>query len=115
MTLGEAITKYVDLKQSMGMRFQNEHRILRAFHRQVGDVRVAEVSPEAVATFLAGRGPITATWLNKHRALRGFYRHRITRGQIKHTPVPPTRSDRARGRRRPRSCLPPTPGGRRRL
>ncbi len=88
MTLAEAITKYVDLKQSMGMRFQNEHRILQAFHRQVGDVRVAEVSPEAVATFLAGRGPITATWLNKHRALRGFYRHWITRGQITHTPVP---------------------------
>lgn len=88
MTLAEAITKYVDLKQSMGMRFQNEHRILQAFHRQVGDVGVAEVSPEAVATFLAGRGPITATWLNKHRALRGFYRHWITRGQITHTPVP---------------------------
>lgn len=88
MTLGDAITKYVDLKQSMGMRFQAERRILRAFHRQVGDVRLAEVSTDAVATFLAGRGPITATWLNKHRALRGLYRHWITRGHITHTPVP---------------------------
>ena len=72
----------------MGMRFQTEHRILQAFHRHVGDVRVGDVSPEAVGTFLKGRGPITATWLNKHRALQGFYRHWITRGQITSTPVP---------------------------
>jgi hypothetical protein len=43
---------------------------LNALHRHVGDVDLTEVSTEAVAAFLAGRGPITATWLNKHRALR---------------------------------------------
>lgn len=88
MTLGDAITQYVDLTQSMGMRFEAERRILQAWHRQAGDVHVADVSTDAVATFLNGRGPITATWLNKHRALRGFYRHWITRGHLTHTPVP---------------------------
>src|SRR5207249_708049 len=88
MRLADAITQYVDLKQSMGMRFRNERRILQAFHRQVGDVSVADVSTDAVATFLSGRGPITATWLNKHRVLRGFYGHWIARGRVIDTPVP---------------------------
>jgi integrase/recombinase XerD len=88
MTLHDAIAKYVDLKQSMGMRFRSERYILKALHRRVGDVHLTEVSTEAVATFLAGRGPVTATWLNKHRALRRFYEHWISRGQIIRSPVP---------------------------
>jgi integrase/recombinase XerD len=88
MTLSDAIGKYVDLKQSMGMRFRSERYILKALHRHVGEVDLTEVSTEAVATFLAGRGPVTATWLNKHRALRRFYEHWITRGQIIRSPVP---------------------------
>lgn len=88
MTLADAITNYVDLKQSMGMRFRSERGILNALHRHVGDVDLTEVSTEAVAAFLAGRGPITATWLNKHRALRRFYDHWITRGRVTHSPVP---------------------------
>lgn len=88
MTLAAAIAKYVDLKQSMGMRFRSERYILKALHRHVGEVDLTEVSTEAVATFLAGRGPVTATWLNKHRALRRFYEHWITRGQIICSPVP---------------------------
>jgi site-specific recombinase XerD len=88
MTLAEAITTYVDLKQSMGMRFRSEHGILKAFHRRVGDVDLADVTPDAVAAFLAGRGPITATWLNRHRALRRFYEHWITRGRLLRSPMP---------------------------
>jgi site-specific recombinase XerD len=57
-------------------------------HRHVGDVDLTEVSTGAVAAFLAGGGPITATWLNKHRALRRFYDHWITRGRVTHSPVP---------------------------
>lgn len=88
MTLAEAIAKYVDLKQSMGMRFRSEHGILKALHRHVGEVDLADVTTDAVAAFLAGRGPITATWLNKHRALRRFYPHWITRGRMIRSPVP---------------------------
>ena len=88
MTLADAIDQYVNLKQSLGMRFRNERRILLAFHRHVGDVPVANISTEAVVTFLAGRGPITLTWLNKHRVLRGFYGHWMARARIADTPVP---------------------------
>lgn len=35
-----------------------EHGILKALHRHVGEVDLAEVTTEAVAAFLAGRGPI---------------------------------------------------------
>jgi site-specific recombinase XerD len=87
MRLVDAITQYVDLKQSMGMRFRSERQILLAFRRHVGDVRLGEVSAETVATFLSGRGPITATWLKKHRVLRTFFRHWIARGRLTDTPV----------------------------
>lgn len=88
MRLSDAITTYVDLKQSMGMRFRGAHAILKAFQRQAGDVDVAAVTPEVVAAFLQPRGPITATWLHKHRTLRLFYHHWITRGLLPHGPVP---------------------------
>jgi integrase/recombinase XerD len=88
MTLADAIATYVNLKQSMGMRFRNEDLILKALHRRVGEVDLDDVTPDAVAAFLAGRGPITATWLNKHRVLRRFYDHWITRGRIIRSPVP---------------------------
>jgi integrase/recombinase XerD len=67
MTLADAIANYVGLEQSMGMRFHSERGILNALHRHVGDVDLTEVSTEAVAAFLAGRGPITATWLGQSR------------------------------------------------
>lgn len=88
MTLIDAITAYVELKQSMGMRFHAAHTILKAFHRQAGDVDIAAVSPDVVTRFLQPRGAITATWLHKQRTLRLFYQHWITRGLLQHTPVP---------------------------
>jgi integrase/recombinase XerD len=88
MTLAGAIASYVDLKQSMGMCFRTEHFILKALRRRVGEVDLADVTTDAVTAFLAGRGPSTATWLNKHHALRRFYQHWITRGRILHSPVP---------------------------
>ena len=90
MRLSDAITTYVDLKQSMGLRFRGAQAILKAFQRHAGDVDVAAVSPAVVAAFLQPRGPITATWLHKHRTLRLFYHHWITRGLLPHAPVPTT-------------------------
>jgi site-specific recombinase XerD len=88
MRLADAIAHYVEVKQAMGMRFRNERYILRAFHRQVGDVQLGDVSTAAVTAFLSGRGPLTATWLNKHRALRRLYQYWIVRGRVTATPVP---------------------------
>jgi len=90
MRLIDAITTYVDLKPSMGMRFHGAHAILRAFQRQAGDVDVAAVSSDVVAASLLPRGSITATWLHKHRTVRLFYQHWITRGLVTQSPVPTT-------------------------
>ena len=88
MTLGDAIARYVDFNQSVGMRFQVDEAILKAFHRHAGDVDVAAISPDVVVAFLQPRRRVTSTWFMKHRALRRFYQHGITRGLVARSPVP---------------------------
>ncbi len=88
MTLGHAITQYIDFNQSVGVRFQVDAALLRAFHRHAGEVDVAAVSPDVLAAFLQPRHRVTSTWLMKHRALRRFYQHAITRGLVARSPVP---------------------------
>jgi hypothetical protein len=41
MNLHEVTTQYVVYKQSMGMRFRTETRVLKSFCRMIGDVAVA--------------------------------------------------------------------------
>jgi integrase/recombinase XerD len=86
--LAEAIAHYVDLNQAMGMRFHVDKAILEAFHRHAGAVDIAAVSPDDVIAFLQPRDRVTSTWLMKHRALRRFYQHGITRGIVARSPVP---------------------------
>jgi site-specific recombinase XerD len=54
----------------------------------MGGVRIDEVTPQAVADFLQGTKPLSATWLLKHRVLSGFYRFAISRGYIGSSPLP---------------------------
>ncbi len=84
MTLGDAITKYVDYNQSIGMRFQVDAAILTAFHRHAGDVDLTAISPDVVAAFLQPRHRVTSTWRMKHRALRRFYHQAIARALGEH-------------------------------
>ncbi len=88
MTLAQAVATYVDYNQAIGMRFQVDAGMLRAFHRQTGDVDLAAVSADMVAAFLQPRHQVTSTWRMKHRALRRFYHHWIARGVVTHSPVP---------------------------
>jgi integrase/recombinase XerD len=88
MMLAAAIAQYVDLNQSMGMRFRVDATMLRAFQRHAGDVDLAAISPEVIVAFLQPRQRVTSTWLMKHRALRRFYQHGITRGLVVSSPVP---------------------------
>ncbi len=88
MTLGDAITTYVDYNQSIGMRFQVDAALLKAFHRHAGEVDLAAISPDVVAAFLQPRDRVTSTWLMKHRALRRFYQQAIARGLVARSPVP---------------------------
>lgn len=88
MTLGHAIAQYVDFHQSVGMRFEVDAGMLRAFHRHAGEADLAAISPDIVVAFLQPRHRVTSTWRMKHRALRRFYQHWIARGLVAHSPVP---------------------------
>lgn len=52
------------------------------------DATIANVSPEKVNVFLAGKGPLTASWHVKYSALRGFYRYAVSRGLVVTSPLP---------------------------
>ena len=86
-----ATLEYVALKQSMGMRFETEAALLRAFVKQMGDaVAVATVTSKDVLRYLNGRkvGPVTLFWHRKHDALKGFWEFAIRRGYTDRSPVP---------------------------
>jgi integrase/recombinase XerD len=55
MKLIDVINSYVTLQQSLGMSFESANGILRRFSRKIGDVRIAQVRPQAVAEFLQGQ------------------------------------------------------------
>ncbi|MDQ2775041.1 MAG: tyrosine-type recombinase/integrase [Acidobacteriota bacterium] len=95
MNLKLANLEYVALKQSMGMRFQTEATLLRAFVKQMGDaVAVAAVTSTNVNRYLTGRKaePVTLFWHRKHDALKGFWEFAIRRGYTDRSPVPVRRA-----------------------
>ena len=88
MKLVDVVTAYITLQQSLGLRFQPSGRILRRFARLMGDVRIDEVRPERVATFLQGAGALSASWRLRYAVLTGFYRFAISRGFATTSPLP---------------------------
>jgi len=88
MKLADTAARYVAHKQAMGMRFRTEARILKSFCQVMGDVSMPAVSASAVASFLAGTGPVTRFWERKHSVLQGFYKFAIARGYAKHSLLP---------------------------
>jgi len=90
MRLAQLIDEYVTFKQSLGMRFRTESRILKAFYGTMCDIDITQVSPQSVESYLVGTGPITTFWHRKFEALSGFYRYAVTRGHVTVTPLPMT-------------------------
>lgn len=89
MNLRQLIERYIDYRQSLGEQFRANACILRVFGRSVGSrVKVGDVRPEQVSTFLTGHGPITRYWFAKNDALRGFYRYAVSRGYVATWPLP---------------------------
>jgi integrase/recombinase XerD len=88
MKLSSVVSRYVSHKRSLGYRFSNEAAILRAFWKMAGNRQIENIDVEAVLTFINGKGPITETWVKKHRVLSGLYRFAITRGLVKFSPLP---------------------------
>ncbi len=88
MDLIDVVTAYVALQRALGMRFTAANRLLRQFAREIGNIDMAEVQPEAVVAFLQGAGTITATWRLKYNVLSGLYRFAISRGYCEICPLP---------------------------
>lgn len=90
MKVREVLTQYVAYKQSMGMRFRTEARILESFGRTIGDVGFDQLEPDVVQAFLDGSGPVTRFWHRKYETLCGFYRFATARRYVQVSPLPRT-------------------------
>jgi integrase/recombinase XerD len=88
MKLLDAVSRYVTHKQSMGIRFNSERRILNSFCCSQQGKDLAQIEPGPVLEFIAGNGPPTRFWHRKHETLTGFYRFAIARGYISGSPLP---------------------------
>ena len=88
MKLIEVVTVYVTMQRSLGMRFTAADRLLRQFAREMGNINLADVRPEAVVMFLQGNRALTATWRLKYNVLSGLYRFAISRGYCATCPLP---------------------------
>jgi integrase/recombinase XerD len=88
MNLPDFISKYVTLKQGMGMQFRSQARVLKSFSRTLGNVAVSEVDPRSVEAFLVGKGNITAVWHLKYGILKGLFSFALNRGYIGSSPLP---------------------------
>jgi integrase/recombinase XerD len=83
-----AITQYIAYKQSLGMRFVSDGRVLKSFARLHRDQDLKAIERKQVMVFLDGKGPLTSFWHRKHGALSGFYRFAIARGYTDCSPLP---------------------------
>src|SRR5689334_1822687 len=90
MRLHDLVETYLSCKRALGLRLCSEAGVLRAFCQAMGPLEVADVKPEAVLAFIAGNGPVTASWKQKASVLRGFYRYAIGRGFAASSPLPST-------------------------
>jgi integrase/recombinase XerD len=60
MKLHTAITQYIAYKQSLGMKFVSDGRVLKSFCRTQGDTDLKAIGPAQITAFLAGNGPLTS-------------------------------------------------------
>jgi integrase/recombinase XerD len=89
VTLANACEQYGAFRRTLGERFETNGRQLKAFCRFMGpDTTIADVSSDKVNVFLAGKGPLTASWHVRHNALRGFYRYAVSRGLVARSSLP---------------------------
>lgn len=88
MKLIDVVTAYIAVQRSLGFRFKSSDRLLRYFAREMGDIYIDDVPPEAVVLFLQGAGALTATWRLKYNVLSGLYRFAVSRGYSEVCPLP---------------------------
>lgn len=88
MTTLEVVNAYLASRRALGVRLTRDDRALRQFARETGNLPLREVTPEAVAGFLRGRGVLSATWTRKYCMLTGMFRFAIARGYVSASPLP---------------------------
>lgn len=87
MKVATLVTDYVGFKRALGMRYRSEGAILNAFARSMGDIDIGEVTSAPAHAFIAGRGPLTATWHKRFSALNGLYSFALNRDIVAISPL----------------------------
>ena len=89
MKLRQAINHYVAWRRTHGAKFYREELRLLQFCKQIDpESDCNSVTKEQVCKFLAGKGALTKTRLNKYSTLAGFYRYAVCRGYANSSPMP---------------------------
>jgi len=89
MNINDLVTKYVNFRRTLGERGDAMEETLRSFCRAVGPHKhVSQIRIQAVAKFLKGTGPITATWHKKYSKLKGFFQFAVSRGYLNKAKLP---------------------------
>jgi integrase len=88
MKLFDIVTQYVFYKQSIGLSFVTDTRILRAFCRHTGNIPIQAINKEQLESYLNGKLPISSFWRRKYTALSGFFRFATSRGYLTASPLP---------------------------
>jgi site-specific recombinase XerD len=91
MTTTDLIKVYLAARRAHGTGLKSGERTLYQFARETGDRPLAEVTPQAVAAFLRGRGDLSAAWVTRHHLLAGLYRFALARGHVTASPLPDER------------------------
>jgi integrase/recombinase XerD len=88
MMLKNVVDAYLSRQRSLGMRFESAGQLLCRFSRTMGNLKIDEVTPEAVADFLLTKGALSTTWLLKYKVLTGLYRFAMSPGYVNRSPLP---------------------------
>lgn len=89
MMLRDAIEQYILWRRAHGAKFTSGANILRRFLGYAdGDAACDAVATTQVLAFLVGDGPLTRHRENKYYALAAFWRHAISRGHARRSPLP---------------------------
>lgn len=92
MNIKNLVTQFVTFRRSLGEQCRGKDFLLRAFCRAIGPrTSVRRIRVKDVAAYLAGTGPITNAWHIKYSALKVFFDFAVSRGHLKHAPLPTNR------------------------
>src|ERR1039457_2383448 len=88
MKLNMGVENYVGHKRGLGMRFNTEASILKAFCKTIGNMPMRNLCPDQVQAFLMVNGQWTRTSEIRYAVLSGFYRFAVARNYTKCVPLP---------------------------